>query len=114
MRHSGRVTSPHFEAVLHLRTSEQGGRKRPIFDTARANCDNGDYMPNSAPHEHDVMIRFETPQQIAPGESAAVTLVPARPEFWRMVGPGAWVIVKEGGRVIGVAEVIAVKPDGGS
>ncbi len=45
-----------FEVILHLRTTEQGGRRRPLFDKARATCDNGDYLPNSAPHDHDALI----------------------------------------------------------
>jgi hypothetical protein len=49
------------------------------------------------------VIRLASDAPLHPGEDADVVLVPASPEYWRIVTPGPWIVVKEGGRVIGVA-----------
>jgi translation elongation factor EF-Tu-like GTPase len=92
---------------MRLLTTEEGGRRSPIF---------GDYRPNwsigvaDANKQSGAPVVIDDDARVAPGDSAPVCLFPMWPEHWEGVKPGTELFAFEGARLVGTAVVTEVIP----
>ncbi|WP_143268965.1 hypothetical protein [Amycolatopsis vastitatis] len=97
----------YIRARLLLVTASQGGRRTPIHSGYRSHWV---FPPDVHPESHDAPLTLETVKTLAPGEEATVRLHPLMPDLWPPVGPGLRLSMREGARIVGLAEVVEVVP----
>jgi hypothetical protein len=98
-------TTRRFSALLEVFAPRSGGRQEGIWSGYRCEFSIGNTDARGLPTRNDAAVLFETPETIAPGEEARVMLVPAVPESWLGLEPGAEVELWEGPNLIGRARI---------
>jgi hypothetical protein len=93
---------------LRLLTTNEGGRQGPIFDGYRASWDIGNLSESGEWTINDAPLLFEDCDSLALGETAEARIHPIAPEFWTDVSAGTRLVMHEGPRVVGYAEVLEV------
>lgn len=94
-------------AELSLRTTAEGGRRRPVVSGYRPNFWIG-HLSRGKRVYNDGMILLEGIEQLEPGSSAIARIQPALPDLWSHMMVGTTIDVCEGSRVVGTARVIEV------
>jgi hypothetical protein len=97
-------------AELRMKSTEEGGRRRPISSGYRCNCWFGGLTPTGERSYHDAVIHLETTESLEPGSSSLVRLQPAFPDSWSGLTVGSVIDVCEGSRVVGEATVVELFP----
>ena len=94
----------YFDVRLRLLLPEEGGRHHGIGVGYRASwfLDLEDETPTEI---HDAPITAMVPEAIEPGAQAVATIRPIAVDFWRVVGPGREIQMREGPRTVGLAVV---------
>jgi hypothetical protein len=88
-------------------TSEEGGRKSPIFSGYICDC----RVPAGEGHQLTAgAIWLGAAESLAPGETGSAWIQPGSPERWREVVVGTEVGLCEGPVLVGVASVLEVRP----
>lgn len=95
----------YVRARLRLSTTEEGGRKSPIASGYRSHWT---FPPDVHNQGHDAPLTLEAGPSVwlHPGEEATVRLHPLAPDLWPGLEPGLRLTMREGARVVGLAEVI--------
>lgn len=103
------VEAEHWFVRAHLRllSSAEGGRQTPIASGYRSHWT---FPPEVDEDGHDAPVTLETGPDVwlQPGEEADVRLHPLAPDLWPPLTPGLELTMREGARVVGVAEIIEV------
>jgi hypothetical protein len=99
----------YIRARLRLLPTEDGGRKTPIVSGYRSHWG---FPPDVHPDAHDAPLTIESGpgQGLDPGDETQVRLHPLAPALWPSIAPGLRLILLEGSRVIGHAEIIEAIP----
>jgi hypothetical protein len=100
----------YVRAHLLLKSSDAGGRRRPIASGYRCNCWHGALTETGKRAYSDAVVYLEHEESLEPGEGTTVRLQPAFPDLWRDVDAGTAIDVCEGSRVVGEATVIELLP----
>lgn len=94
---------------FRLLTAEEGGRQGPIGDGYRASWDIGNRTESGERMLNDGPMLFEDGDgSVSPGAGGVARIHPTAPESWADVRPGLDVVMYEGSRVVGRAEVLEV------
>lgn len=93
----------YYRADLTMRTTDEGGRHKPIASGFRSSWDIGQRTPEGEPTLNDAPLVLEDRESLAPGEQATIRLYPIFEEYWSEVRLGQTVALCEGRRVIGTA-----------
>lgn len=97
----------YVRARLRLLTPAEDGRQTGIASGYRSHWT----FPAAAHREgHDAPLTLEGGPGVwlEPGDEADVRLHPLAPELWPILTPGLELTMREGARVVGVAEVVEV------
>ena len=98
----------YIEARVALRSTESGGRKRPIASGYRCGFLIGNPF-DGGEQQNDAAIYLVDIDELAPGSEAKARLRPAVPGAWTSISVGAALLMCEGPRTIGSATVTAVQ-----
>lgn len=99
----------YIRARLRLLSTEDGGRTTPIASGYRSHWG---FPPDVHPDAHNAPLTKESGpgQGLDPGDEILVRLHPLAPALWPPTAPGLRLILLEGSRVIGHAEIIEAVP----
>ena len=101
------MTPLTFKALVHLTSTEHGGRKTPIGREYRPDWNLGNSWFGT-PELNGARVFLEDREQLAPGEEGLARLDPLSPESWAGVTPGRPLAMHEGQRVVGTAVILEV------
>lgn len=87
---------------LHLVATDQGGRQNPIWRGYRSGWE----TPNGSYHDAPILELSQEP--LPPGSGAEADIYPIAPEFWGQVVIGDHLLMREGRKLVGRAEVLAI------
>ena len=97
-------------AEVRLRSTADGGRRRPIFSGYRCNCWIGARAEDGEKAYNDAAFWFEAQDRLDPGETTMARLQPVVPHWWSHVDVGFVIEMCEGPRVVGHARVVELLP----
>jgi hypothetical protein len=106
-----RMADLRLSATLQLCSAEAGGRKSSIRSGYRATLWFGDTDPAGRLQLHSCVVSLRDRDQLAPGASADVELIPVAFETWPRVARGAQFDLFDGTRAVGRGQLLA-RPQG--
>jgi hypothetical protein len=87
---------------LHLVATDKGGRRAPIWRMYRSSWETPDGS------HHDAPIVDLSPDPLSPGNDGEADIYPLFPQYWDLVVVGDRLLMREGPRLVGQAEVLAI------
>lgn len=110
------VSVQEIRAHIHFLSTEEGGRRNPIFSGYRPPLNFGSRWPSGEPMLNDGIVLLDDREQVLPGEECDVRIRLLRPEIVTVeIEPGLQFDVTEGARkLVGhgvVTELLSIEPD---